>query len=164
MVLSTEPTFPVIDSSNASIEVFDPARKVLKVKIGSNVTTLTGTPVDITCNASGFPVPKISWIKGVTAITGSDSQSLIVSVAKINLLRASRSDSGSYTCTASSQGGRISAVSNITFVGKKKEKEIQLPHKVRITVQGKKSTFCWKPLILVTYVCCLMARGHVYLY
>ncbi|XP_068741513.1 hemicentin-1-like isoform X2 [Montipora capricornis] len=111
-----EPTFPVIDYSNASIEVFDPARKVLKVKIGSNVTTLTGTPVDITCNASGFPVPKISWIKGFTAITGSDSQSLIVSVAKINLLRASRSDSGLYKCTASSQGGRISAESNITFV------------------------------------------------
>ena len=119
LLLPTESRFPVIDSSNVSIQVFDPTRKLLRVKVGSHVTTLTGTPVSITCNATGFPEPKISWVKGFTAITGSDSQSLIVSETRISLLRASKSDSGLYMCTASGPGGQTAAVSNITFVGKK---------------------------------------------
>ena len=123
-VLLTEPTFPVIDSTNVTIKVFDKTRKVIRVKIGSKVTTLTGTPVAIACNATGFPVPKITWMRGFAAITGSDAQSLILSPGKINLLRASRRDSGVYFCTASSPGGRISAASNVTFVGKKKEHKL----------------------------------------
>ena len=114
-----EPTFPVIDSSNITIKVLDPTRKPLQVKVGSKVTTLTGTPVAITCDVTGFPEPKISWIKGYTAITGSDSERLLLSEKRINLLRGGRSDSGSYMCTASGPGGQASAVSNITFVGKK---------------------------------------------
>lgn len=101
--------------------MFHKARKVIRVKIGGKVTTLTGTPVAITCNATGFPVPKITWMRGFTAITGSDAQSLIMSPGKINLLRASKRDSGVYFCTASSPGGHVSAASNVTFVGKKKK-------------------------------------------
>ena len=114
-----EPTFPVIDSSNISIKVLDPARKPLQVKVGSKVTTLTGTPVAITCDVTGFPEPKISWFKGYTAITGSDSERLLLREKNINLLQGGRSDSGSYMCTASGPGGQAAAVSNITFVGKK---------------------------------------------
>lgn len=114
-----EPTFPIIDSSNISVEVFDPTRKVLKVKIGTKVTTLTGTPVGITCDVTGFPKPSVSWIKDSTTITQSDSERLLMSNNKINLLRAQKSDSGLYMCTASSPGGQTAAVSNITFVGKK---------------------------------------------
>lgn len=114
-----EPTFPIIDSSNISVEVFDPTRKVLKVKIGTKVTTLTGTPVGITCDVTGFPKPSVSWIKDSTTITESDSERLLMGNNKINLLRAQKSDSGLYMCTASSPGGQTAAVSNITFVGKK---------------------------------------------
>lgn len=118
LLLLLEPTFPVIDSSNISIQVFDPTRKPLQVKVGSHVTTLTGTPVAITCDVTGFPEPKVSWVKGRTAITGSDAERLLMSKSRISLLKGERSDSGLYMCTASGPGGQAAAVSNITFVGK----------------------------------------------
>lgn len=114
----SEPTFPKIDSSNISIEVFDPTRQPITVKIGSKVTTLTGTPVIITCDVSGFPDPKVAWIKGYNPVTSSNTERLFLSENRISLLSSGVSDSGLYMCTASSPGGQAAAVSNITFVGK----------------------------------------------
>lgn len=115
---STVPTFPNIDSSNISVQVFDPTRQPVSVKIGSHVTTLTGTPVTITCDVTGFPEPRVSWMKGFTSITGSDTERLIVSESRLSLLSSGVSDSDQYMCTASSPGGQAAVVSNITFVGK----------------------------------------------
>ncbi|KAL9986930.1 hypothetical protein ACROYT_G001147 [Oculina patagonica] len=117
-----EPTFPNIDSSNVSVEVFDPTRKPITVKIGSHVTTLTGTPVTITCDVTGFPDPKVAWMKGFISITGTDAERLIVSENRISLLSSTVSDSDQYMCTASSPGGQAAAVSNITFVESVKPK------------------------------------------
>jgi len=112
------PTFPNIDSSNILVRVFDPTRQPVTVKIGSHVITLTGTPVTITCDATGLPEPKVSWMKGFTSITGSDAERLIVGKNRLSLLSSGVSDSNQYLCTASSPGGQAAAVSNITFVGK----------------------------------------------
>ncbi|KAJ7365775.1 hypothetical protein OS493_002493 [Desmophyllum pertusum] len=113
-----EPTFPIIDSSNTSVQVFDPTRKPITVKIGSHVTALTGTPITLTCDVTGFPEPKVGWVKGFTTITGTDAERLIVSDKRLSLLSSAVSDSGLYMCTATSPGGQAAAVSNITFVGK----------------------------------------------
>ena len=113
-----EPTFPKIDSSNVSVQAFDPSRKPITVKVGSNVITLTGTPVTVTCDVTGFPEPKVGWMKGFIPITGTDAESLIMSENRISLLSSSVSDSDQYMCTATSPGGQAAAVSNITFVGK----------------------------------------------
>jgi len=60
------------------------------------------------CNASGYPVPSISWTHNETAVNESDririipetSTRAIVSV--LNILSATASDSGDYTCIVSS--------------------------------------------------------------
>ena len=116
-MIVTEPTSPVIESSNISVESFDPNLEPVIVKVGGRVLTLTGTPVTITCDVSGFPQPRTSWVKGSTAVTGTKER-LTVFGAGITFLRPTSSDSGLYMCTASSPGGQASAVTNITFLGK----------------------------------------------
>ena len=60
------------------------------------------------CNASGYPVPSISWIHNGTAVNDSDRIRIIPEsstrafASVLNISSATASDSGEYTCIVSS--------------------------------------------------------------
>ena len=64
-------------------------------EVPQNITVNTSTPLFLSCDASGFPEPKIRWEK--SGINLSDTRQL-------NITSSSRNDAGEYVCIASNGG------------------------------------------------------------
>ena len=86
-----------------------------------NVTHLEEAII-LTCNASGFPVPTVSWSHNGTDVTANtrlnietqDDDRSVLSIINIAAVNVTENDSGEYICTASSSVG--DAVSNLALV------------------------------------------------
>ena len=61
-------------------------------EVPQNKTVNTSTPLFLSCDASGFPEPKIRWEKSGTKL--SDTKQL-------NISSSNRNDAGEYVCIAS---------------------------------------------------------------
>ena len=65
-------------------------------EVPQNITVNTSTPLLLSCDASGFPEPKIRWEKSGINLS-HDKQ--------LNIPSSNRNDAGEYVCIASN-GGR----------------------------------------------------------
>ena len=70
-------------------------------EVPQNVTVNTSTPLFLSCDASGFPRPKIRWEK--SGINFSHSKQL-------NIPSSKRKDAGEYVCIASNGVGQEKTV------------------------------------------------------
>ena len=61
-------------------------------EVPQNITVNMSSPLFLSCNASGFPEPKIRWEK--SGITLSHTK-------KLNICSSNRNDAGEYVCRAS---------------------------------------------------------------
>ena len=61
-------------------------------EVPQNITVNTSTPLFLSCDASGFPDPKIRWEK--SGVTLSHTKQL-------NISNSNRNDAGEYVCIAS---------------------------------------------------------------
>ena len=93
-------------------------RSPVTLSIGENVTALTRTIITIQCNASGVPIPTVTWTKDDLQIprgdryTVQDDGSLLISNSR-------EGDYAKYKCTATSIAGKDSAYSTVQIVGKR---------------------------------------------
>ena len=71
------------------------------VEVGKNLT--------LTCNASGDPHPRILWTK-----EGVASKDYNISGYKLHLVKAERTDVGSYKCTANNGYGIATSLSVVS--------------------------------------------------
>ena len=74
-----------------------------------NATATEGEMVTLFCNATGDPIPTISWTKGSSII--SSSGDLRISFGADNetlkIMNVTRADSGQYRCVANSSAGEV---------------------------------------------------------
>ena len=56
-----------------------------------NITVNETNPVVLSCDASGFPEPSLTWTKDGQVVSQSE---------QLNIQRSDRSDTGMYVCTA----------------------------------------------------------------
>ena len=54
--------------------------------------------VDLYCNATGKPVPRLSWLHNSTVISGATQ-------SRLSIPTATTGSEGTYTCTASNEAG-----------------------------------------------------------
>ena len=91
-------------------------RSPIALNIGDNVTALSNTRITIRCQASGVPIPTVTWTKDGQEIindgryTVQDDNSLLIS-------GTDEADTARYTCTADSVAGKDSASSTVKIVG-----------------------------------------------
>ena len=57
-----------------------------------NITVNTSTPLFLSCDASGFPEPKIRWEKSGTNLSH---------IKQLNISSSNKNDAGEYVCIAS---------------------------------------------------------------
>ena len=70
-----------------------------------NVTTTEGDNVTLTCNATGNPVPTISWTKDGSAISSNPRISLSADNKQLTITNVNRTDSEEYRCVADNDFG-----------------------------------------------------------
>lgn len=84
----------------------------VEVLAGSDVTVLTQTRVNITCEVSGIPKPKITWLKDGKGVESEEDSSLVLTIRDVK-------DAGQITCHAANLAGNATISSNIDVIGKK---------------------------------------------
>ena len=70
-----------------------------------NVTTTEGDNVTLSCDATGNPVPTISWTKDESPLSNNSSINFSPDNKKLNITNVKRADSGEYQCVASNRVG-----------------------------------------------------------
>uniref|UniRef100_A0A8C1XUX0 receptor protein-tyrosine kinase n=1 Tax=Cyprinus carpio TaxID=7962 RepID=A0A8C1XUX0_CYPCA len=111
-------SFGIVYSKPVTIEVQAPAKilkvpKEKKVQIGSEVT--------LECNATGNPIPSITWLENGNTISGASVEETLVDEVIVSVLRAVVHEPALYTCQATNQhsGGAntVKATAEITVSG-----------------------------------------------
>ena len=69
-----------------------------------NLSVIEGSNVILSCNASGNPLPTISWTKSGLLITSSDEPQKNLNITNVN-----RTDSGEYRCVANNIVGNATS-------------------------------------------------------
>ena len=62
------------------------------IEVPYNITVNTSTPLFLTCDASGFPEPKVRWEKSGINLSH---------LKQLNISSSNRNDAGEYVCIAS---------------------------------------------------------------
>ena len=70
-----------------------------------NITKTEGENVTLSCNATGNPAPKISWIKDRYHVTNNSEISFAADNKQLTITNVRRTDSGEYRCVASNSLG-----------------------------------------------------------
>lgn len=85
--------------------------------IGDNVTALASTNITIKCQASGAPIPLVTWSKDKKKLSNGDRHTVQVNGSLLLIIGSKIEDSARYTCTAESVAGKESASSTVQVVG-----------------------------------------------
>ncbi|KAF7658577.1 hypothetical protein LDENG_00010770 [Lucifuga dentata] len=77
-----------------------------------DVSAPMGEELTLECRATGFPTPRLSWLKDGVTLEGSDTRHIDVTPdgSTLTLLMLSSEDSGTYTCLAVSPAGQESKI------------------------------------------------------
>ena len=93
----------------ASIPILTVAPRIEVPPMAMNVTTTED--IILTCTASGYPIPSISWTHNDTAVNESISISITeqdrVTMSTLTVIGAVVNDSGQYECFATSPIGNF---------------------------------------------------------
>ncbi|KAM4589569.1 roundabout homolog 2 isoform 5-T5 [Fundulus diaphanus] len=74
----------------------------------SNQTLGVDSVALLKCQASGDPIPSISWLKDGVSLLGKDSRMSLQELGSLQIKNVKLSDSGIYTCVATSSSGETS--------------------------------------------------------
>ncbi|XP_033885551.3 hemicentin-1-like isoform X1 [Acipenser ruthenus] len=75
------------------------------LKTPENVSVVVKNPVALSCEASGIPLPAITWLKDGRPISLSNSVRILSGGRLLRLMHAAVEDAGRYTCVVSSTAG-----------------------------------------------------------
>ena len=100
----------------------------LTVTIGTRLQVIQGTRIDIICRVTGFPTPRVNWVKGNVRLEPrfeAQGISIIPYDGKVStlLIRGSQpaQEDEVYGCTAYNVGGSVTAFSYVTFYGMRRD-------------------------------------------
>ncbi|KAI5614770.1 hemicentin-1 isoform X1 [Silurus asotus] len=93
------------DESKHDVTVHVPASIIGNPHKTENVTVVVRNPVVLTCEASGIPLPVITWLKDGLSIILSGSVRVISGGRSLRLMHATADDAGRYTCIVSNTAG-----------------------------------------------------------
>uniref|UniRef100_A0A665U641 receptor protein-tyrosine kinase n=1 Tax=Echeneis naucrates TaxID=173247 RepID=A0A665U641_ECHNA len=111
-------SFGLAFSKPVTIEVQAPAR-ILRVPKEKRV--VYGSKITLECNATGNPIPTITWLENGNTISGASVEETLVGEVILSVLKVTVKKSALYTCLASSRhsGGAntVKATASVTVAG-----------------------------------------------
>uniref|UniRef100_A0A3B4Z1V9 Hemicentin-1 n=1 Tax=Stegastes partitus TaxID=144197 RepID=A0A3B4Z1V9_9TELE len=91
--------------SKHDVSVHVPPRIIGQVQFPENVSVVVKNPIALSCEASGIPLPAISWLKDGRPIKATTSVRILSGGRSLRLMHAAVEDSGRYTCIVSNSAG-----------------------------------------------------------
>ncbi|XP_061539337.1 LOW QUALITY PROTEIN: hemicentin-1 [Phycodurus eques] len=91
--------------SKHDISVHVPPTIIGEVQFPKNVSVVVKNTVALSCEASGIPLPAITWLKDGRPIRGTSSVRVLSGGRNLRLMHAVVEDAGRYTCIASNSAG-----------------------------------------------------------
>ncbi|XP_012876738.1 PREDICTED: hemicentin-2 [Dipodomys ordii] len=89
---------------NFSVEVLVPP-SLEEEDVQAEVTVMEGRTAQLTCTATGRPLPKITWFKDGRPLAGGDAHLFSPDGALLEVLQANLSSAGHYSCIAANAVG-----------------------------------------------------------
>ncbi|XP_038063967.1 hemicentin-1-like isoform X2 [Patiria miniata] len=126
--------------SYESVHLFVQERAVARIS-GGNLTFTSGQNFSMTCTATGFPVPQLTWLKDgreLPTIPGL----IIGPEGRLTFINASPDVQGNYTCIASNSAGISGMLSTVSYIEKP---TINMPTHHKLATPGALSTFLHCP-------------------
>uniref|UniRef100_G3Q9N1 Roundabout, axon guidance receptor, homolog 3 (Drosophila) n=1 Tax=Gasterosteus aculeatus aculeatus TaxID=481459 RepID=G3Q9N1_GASAC len=109
----------------------------------ANHTLAPGSTAQLHCHIMGNPIPSIQWEKDGQRILGNDGRISLMENGTFQITNLQETDSGVYTCLASSSSGETSWSGVLTVKGKL---SLCPPHKPIVTDVSKNSvSLTWQP-------------------
>ncbi|XP_076872442.1 hemicentin-1 isoform X2 [Brachyhypopomus gauderio] len=93
------------DDRRHDVTVHVPASISRQFQGPQNVSVVVRNPVALTCEASGIPLPIITWLKDGQPVSTSGSVRVISGGRSLRLMHAMVEDAGRYTCVVSNSAG-----------------------------------------------------------
>uniref|UniRef100_A0A3Q3K3Y4 Hemicentin 1 n=1 Tax=Monopterus albus TaxID=43700 RepID=A0A3Q3K3Y4_MONAL len=91
--------------SKHDINVHVPPSIIGQVDLPENVSVIVKNPVSLSCEASGIPLPTITWLKDDQPIKATSSVRVLSGGRSLRLIQAAVEDAGRYTCIVSNSAG-----------------------------------------------------------
>lgn len=116
-------TFIIAVGSVPKIDASHESRIHLKIDffaitIGTNLTTLASSGLEISCPVTGFPKPAIQWYREGVPVEPGMMLSVDEFTGTLFTLSISHRKGGTFTCKASNALGTDSALSFVSVLGK----------------------------------------------
>ncbi|XP_075872115.1 hemicentin-1 isoform X2 [Nelusetta ayraudi] len=91
--------------SKHDISVYVPPSIIGQANLPENVSVVVKNPVALSCEASGIPLPAITWLKDARPVQASSSVRVLSGGRSLRLMHAAVEDAGRYTCIVSNAAG-----------------------------------------------------------
>ncbi|XP_051803642.1 hemicentin-1 [Acanthochromis polyacanthus] len=91
--------------SKHDVSVHVPPSIIGQVQFPENVSVVVKNPVALSCEASGIPLPAISWLKDGQPIKATSSVRILSGGRSLRLMHTAVEDAGRYTCIVSNSAG-----------------------------------------------------------
>ncbi|XP_061739556.1 hemicentin-1 [Nerophis ophidion] len=128
-----------VDSKH-DISVHVPPTILGPFQFPENVSVVVKNPVALSCEASGIPLPTITWLKDGRPIKGSSSVRVLSGGRSLRLMHTAVEDAGRYTCIVSNSAGEgkkdfdLDILVPPSFVAEKSVTDTKVKEKHNITL------------------------------
>ncbi|NXB77102.1 HMCN1 protein, partial [Donacobius atricapilla] len=110
------------------------------LQLPENISTVEKNPISLVCEASGIPLPAITWLKNGLPITLNSSVRILSGGRTLRLSPAGAADEGRYTCVVTNAGGEarkdfyLSVLVPPGIVGENALEDVKVKEKHEVTL------------------------------
>ncbi|NXO39218.1 HMCN1 protein, partial [Locustella ochotensis] len=110
------------------------------LQLPENISTVEKNPISLVCEASGIPLPAITWLKNGLPITLNSSVRILSGGRTLRLSPAGAADEGHYTCVVTNAAGEarkdfhLSVLVPPGIVGENALEDVKVKEKHRVTL------------------------------
>uniref|UniRef100_A0A674IMN9 Hemicentin-1 n=1 Tax=Terrapene triunguis TaxID=2587831 RepID=A0A674IMN9_9SAUR len=122
------------------VNIHVPPSVVGDLEVPENISTVEKNPVSLICEASGIPLPSITWLKNGRPIPLNSSVRILSGGRTLRLMQTKVEDAGQYTCIITNAAGEarkhfgLSVLVPPGIVGENKLEDVKVKEKHSVTL------------------------------